>query len=105
MKQLHFRDTFKQRHYRELNEDQKNSILESHMFLKETRYGKIESRTVVGGNKQRGFIPKEDSSSQTIANKYVILYCIIDAEEETEVSVIDAPNEFIQTQIEIEHEI
>ena len=34
MKHLHFRDTFKPKHYIELNEYQKKSILESHMFLK-----------------------------------------------------------------------
>ena len=33
-KQLHFRDTFKPNHYRDLNEDHKKGILESYMFLK-----------------------------------------------------------------------
>ena len=56
MKQLHFRSTFKPKHYRDLNEDHKKSILEYYMILKENRYGKIKGRTVEGGKKQREFI-------------------------------------------------
>jgi hypothetical protein len=53
MKQLHMRDTFKPMHWHELTPDQKNQVLESHLFLKEKRDGKIKGRTVAGGNKQR----------------------------------------------------
>jgi hypothetical protein len=53
MKQRHFRDTFKPFHWNELTHTQKQSVLESHMFLKEKRDGKIKGRTVAGGNKQR----------------------------------------------------
>jgi hypothetical protein len=35
MKQLHFRDTFKPMHWRELTPEQKLTVLESHLFLKE----------------------------------------------------------------------
>jgi hypothetical protein len=35
MKQLHFRDTFLPKHWKDLNETQRKTILESHMFLKE----------------------------------------------------------------------
>ena len=55
-KQLHFRNTFKPKHYRDLNEDHKKIILEYYMFLKEKRYCKIKVRTVKGGNKQKDFI-------------------------------------------------
>ncbi len=53
MKQLHFRDTFKPLHYHELTDAQKKTVLESHLFLKEKRDGKIKGRKVAGGNKQR----------------------------------------------------
>ena len=46
MKQLHFRDTFKPMHWHELSAEQKKTVLESHMFLKEKRSGKIKGRTV-----------------------------------------------------------
>ena len=77
MKHLHFRDTFKPKHYRDLNEDQKKSILESHMSLKEKRDGKIKGRNVAGRNNQRDFISKEDSSLLTVSTEAALLSCII----------------------------
>ena len=53
MKQLHFRNTFKPKHWRELTHTQRHTVLESHMFLKEKRDGAIKVRAVAGGNKQR----------------------------------------------------
>jgi hypothetical protein len=100
MKQLHLRDTFKPLHWGDLNETQRKSVLESHMFLKEKRDGKIKGRTVAGGNKQRDFISKEDASSPTVATEAVLLTCIVDAEEGRDVAVIDIPNAFIQTRVE-----
>ena len=51
MKPLHFRDTFKLMHRKELDGTQSKSVLQSHMFLKESIYGKIKGRTVAGRNK------------------------------------------------------
>jgi hypothetical protein len=70
------------------------------MFLKQKRDGKIKGRTVAGGNKQRDYISKEDTSSLTVATESVLLSCIIDAEEEWDVTVVDIPNEFVQTRVE-----
>jgi hypothetical protein len=42
MKQLHFRNRFKLKHWRELNQVQRQTVLESHMFLKQKRDGKIK---------------------------------------------------------------
>jgi hypothetical protein len=100
MKQLHFRDTFKPFHWKDLTHSQRMSVLESHMFLKEKRDGKVKGRTVAGGNKQRDYISKEEASSPTVATESVLLTCIVDAEEGRDVAVIDIPNAFIQTRIE-----
>jgi hypothetical protein len=105
MKQLHFRDTFKPMHWSELTETQRLTVLESHMFLKEKRDGKIKGRTVAGGNKQRDYISKEDASSPTVATESVLLSCIIDAEEGRDVAVVDIPNAFIQTRVEDEKDM
>jgi hypothetical protein len=105
MKQLHFRDTFKPFHWNELTHAQKLSVLESHMFLKEKRDGKVKGRTVAGGNKQRDYISKEEASSPTVATESVLLTCIVDAEEGRDVAVIDIPNAFIQTRIEDEKDM
>ena len=89
MKQLHMRDTFIPKHYKDLDVVQRKSILESRMFLKEKKNGDIKGRTVARGNKQRDFIPKEDSSSPTVSTEVVLLNCIIDAEEERDVTHVE----------------
>ena len=58
MKQLHFRDTFRPRHMKDLTEKERKDMLESHMFLKKKRDGNVKGRHVAGGNKQRDFISK-----------------------------------------------
>jgi hypothetical protein len=75
------------------------------MFLKEKRDGKIKGRTMARGNKQRDYISKEDASSPTVATESVLLSCIIDAEEERDVTVIDIPNAFVQTRVEDEKDM
>jgi len=105
MKQLHYRETFKPKHWHELTTEEKKTVLESHMFLKLKRDNSIKGRTVAGGNKQRDFISKEDSSSPTVATESVLLTCIIDAEEGRDVAVIDIPNAFIQTRVEDEKDM
>ena len=105
MKQLHFRDTFKPMRWTELTHAQRQTVLESHMFLKQKRTGTIKGRTVAGGNKQRDFISKEEASSPTVATEAVLLSCIIDADERRDVAVIDIPNAFIQTRIEDEKDM
>jgi hypothetical protein len=82
MKQLHFRNTFKPNHWRELSQVKRHTVLESHMFIKQKRDGNIKGRTMAGGNKQRDYISKEDASSPTIATESVLLSCIIDAEDQ-----------------------
>jgi hypothetical protein len=101
MKQLHFRDTFKPCHWKDLTRSERMSVLESHMFLKEKRDGEaIKGRTVAGGNKQRDCISKEEASSPTVATESASLTCVVDAEEGRDVAVIDTPNAFIQTRID-----
>ena len=60
---------------------QRRTMIESHIFLKEKRDGKIKGRTVAGGNNQRGYISKEDASSPTVASDSVLLSCIIYSKE------------------------
>jgi hypothetical protein len=97
MKQLHFRNMFKPKHWSELSMTQCQTVLESHRFLQEKRDGSLKGRTVAGGNKQRDYISKEDASLPTVATEAVLLSCIINAKEERDVAVINIPNAFIQT--------
>jgi hypothetical protein len=105
MKQLHLRNAFKSKHWRELTHSQRHAVLESHVFLKEKRNGAKKARTVAGGNKQQGCVRKEDASSPTVAVELVSLSCIIDAEEGRDVAVVDVPNAFTQTRVEDEKDM
>ena len=105
MKQLHFCNTFKPKHLRELNHSQRQTVLESHIFLKEKRYREIKGKFVAGCNKQCDYISKEDASSPNIATEAVLMSCIIDAEEERYVAVINIPNSFIHTRVEYEKDM
>ncbi len=87
-------------HYGKLMDRQKETILESHIFLTEKRTGELKGRTVAGGNKQRGYNEKEDASSPTVATKSVILTSVIDTIKNCDVAVMDIPNAFIQTVVE-----
>ena len=73
MKQLHFRDSFKPKDWRELTHMHRQKVLDSHMFLKEKRYVDIKGRAVAGGNKQRDYISREDESSPTVATEALLL--------------------------------
>ena len=98
--QLHWRDTFVPRRYSDLTDEHKKRVLESHMFVVKKRDGKTKARVVAGGNMQRDYLMKEDSSSPTVSTEAVILTSIIDAHERRDVAVIDIPHAFIQTRVD-----
>jgi hypothetical protein len=102
MKQLHWRDSYKPKHWHELTKKQKEQILESHIFVEQKRDGLIKARKVIGGNKQRDYITKEDVSSPTVTAEAVMLTCVIDAQEDRDVAVVDIPNAFVQTVVDEE---
>ena len=50
MNHIHMRDMFIPLHRKCLTKEQRDTILESHIFLKENRDGTLKGRTVAGGN-------------------------------------------------------
>ena len=103
MKQLHWRDSYKPKHWHELTKKQKEQILESHIFVEQKRDGLIKARKVIGGNKQQDYITKEDVSSPTVTAEAVMLTCVIDVQEDRYIAVVDIPNAFVQTVVDEEH--
>jgi hypothetical protein len=87
-----------------LTKKQKEQILESHIFVfvEQKRDGLIKARKVIGGNKQQDYITKEDVSSLTVTADAVMLTCIIDAQEERNIVVVDIPNTFVWTVVDEE---
>jgi len=53
MRQLHWRDSYKPKHWHELTKKQKEQILESQIFVEQKRDGLIKPPKVIGGNKQQ----------------------------------------------------
>jgi hypothetical protein len=66
MKQLYWHDSYKPKHWHELTKKLKEQILESHIFVEQKQDRLIKARKVIGGNKQQGYITKEDVSSLTV---------------------------------------
>ena len=54
---------------------------------------------VLSGNKQRGFISKEEASSSTACTHAIMLTAVVDSKEERDVATVDIPNAFMQTAI------
>ncbi len=92
MKQLHWRNSYKPKHWHSLTKKQKEQILESHIFVEQKRDGKTKAHKVIGGNKQHDYINKEDVSSPTVTAEAIMLTCVIDAQEDRDVAVVDIPN-------------
>jgi hypothetical protein len=78
-KQLHWRNSFKPVHWKDVTQEKRDQILESHVFVKKKRSGEIKARKVAGSNKQRDFISKESASSPTVSTDAVLLTSIINA--------------------------
>jgi hypothetical protein len=77
-------------------------VLESHIFVERKQDGVLKARQVTGGNKQRGYIMKEDVRSLTVSSVAVMLTCVVDANENREVAIVDIPNAFVQTVVKDE---
>ena len=54
-------------YWKEPYNTERKTVLKSQMFLRESIYGKIKGQTVADENKQRSYISKEDSNSQTVS--------------------------------------
>jgi hypothetical protein len=99
-KQLHWRNSFKLVHWKDVNKEKQKQILELHVFVKKKQSGQIKARKVAGGNKQRDFISKENASSPTVAMESVLLISLVDAQENHNVAIVDILNAFIQMVVE-----
>jgi hypothetical protein len=97
--QLHWRNTFIPKQYSQLTDDEKTKVLESHMFVVKKHTRETKARLVSGGNKQRDYLTKEDSSLPPVATKSVLLTSIVNADEKQDVAIVGIPNAFIQTRV------
>jgi hypothetical protein len=62
----------------------------------------LKACQVAGKYKQRRYITKEDARSLTVSLEAVLFKCIVDANKNRDVAIVDIPNAFIQTIVEDE---
>ena len=79
---------------------ERDKVLESHLLIEKKRDGKIKSRLVAGGNKQREFLHKSDVGSPTVSSERIFLTAVINAKENRDVATCDLPNAFVQTKMQ-----
>jgi hypothetical protein len=82
-------------HWKSFTAKQHKKVLESHIFVERKQNSMLKARQVAGGNKQQGNITKEDASSQAVSSEAELLMCIIDANENRDVAIVDTPNAFV----------
>ena len=87
-------------HGNQLTRKEKSAALQYLMFLKQKRCGKIKGRGCADGRKQRLYMDKDEVSSPTISTEALLLTCMIYAMEERDVSIVDTPGAFMQSDIE-----
>jgi hypothetical protein len=104
MKQLHWQNSFKPMHWKSLTAEQCKKVLESHIFVERKQDGVLKAQQVSSGNKQWGYIMKENARSPTVSSEVVMLACQIKSNENRDrnVAIGDILNAFIQTVVEDE---
>jgi hypothetical protein len=96
MEQLHWQNSFKPMHWKSLTAEQHKKVLESHIFVEKKRDGILKVRQVTGGNKQQGYITKDDTNTPTVSLEAVLLTCVVDANKNRDVAIVGIPNAFVQ---------
>jgi hypothetical protein len=84
----------------QLKPEEKDTAMESLLFLTEKKDGKIKGRFCANGSIQREYIDREDATSPTAATESVLITGTIDAKEGRDIMTADIPNAFVQTKIE-----
>ena len=96
---IHNRAVFEPLDSSELMWEERRQVLESHFFLEQKKKNEIKGRIVSGGNKQRSYTSKQETSSPTYHVESIFCTAVIDAMECSNVAVVDVPNSFVQTDL------
>ena len=80
---------------RSLTPLEKKKALNLLTMLKEKQDGRLKSRAVADGRKQRMYIKKEDVASPTVKLESLILSLLIDAHENRDVATVDVVGAYL----------
>jgi hypothetical protein len=98
VKQFHWCDSYKPRHWHGLTKKQEEQILKSLIFVEQKRDGLIKAQKMIGGNKEHNYITKEDVISSSVKAEAVMLTHVLDVQEVRDIEVVDIPNAFVWSQ-------
>ena len=79
-----------------LSSGSKAAVLKYLMFLNMKQDVRVKGRGYTDGGYQRAYTNKDESISTTVATKYLIISCVIDAMEQHAVDTMDIPSAFLQ---------
>jgi hypothetical protein len=96
------RETFTPQHSNDISDEQKKRALESLMFLKEKRGGKIKGRACADGQNQTETAVPGAATSSTVALESVLITATIDAYDKRHVAVFDVPGAFMSANMDEE---
>jgi hypothetical protein len=83
-------------YWKSLTADQPKKVLESHIFVERKQDGILKAWQTAGGNKQWGYIMKEDTCSPAVFSEAVMLMYLVDANKNRDAVIVDIPNAFFQ---------
>ncbi len=78
-----------------LSPEQKRKALRAINLIKEKRDGKLKGRTCADGSSQRGYVPREEALSPTLALESFLSLLLITAFEGRAISVFDIPGAYL----------
>ena len=96
MKQLHGRGLTIHVEPCKLSSGSKAAALKYLMFLKMKQDCRVKCRVCTDGRSRRAYTQNDERSSPTVATKYLIISCVIDAMEQHAVDTMDIPGDFQQ---------
>jgi len=99
MKQLDDMEVFQPVLKSELTQQEVIQSLNSIIFIKQKKCGRIKARACADGRPQRILYNKHDAYSPTVKTESVLLTSIIDAAEERSVGIYDIPGAFLHSKL------
>ena len=99
LSQMHSCVGFKAVAVAELTRLERQRAQEGLMLLTRKKSGDVKGRLVYNGKGTRSWVSREDKSSPTVLNEYLMLTCAVDAYEMRDVMTMDIPNAYIQAEV------
>ena len=89
-----------------LTDEEKKTVLDAINLIKVKKNGIVKGRTCANGNKERLYLPKEDSvASPTASLEAIISTLLVDVYEDRNVGIFDIPGAYLHAEMPEEHRV